>query len=363
MQAFINPYLFMLARPPHQVVWDYLHHTQFELDLPHCQRLALLIANPALFDKAHSIDKAFLEANLFTGTPIASIEWKWDELSKIFHIGTKNLPQNHIPQSIQEWSVHYLAHCNEVLATPAPLDTRFECAAQVLIELPTCEPHTSLSGSLSDALINRKTSRSFTERQLSLSQLSSLLYLSLGHLHERTDQTHSALPKGFEARRSSPSGGGLNACEGYVYAKHVHGLKPGFYAYHSAAHALSFVSALPPEPLGQLLCGQHFINRLPAGLFITCRLDKLWWKYEHSRAYRMAYVEAGHISQTFQLIATLLGLNTWLTGAFTDDRVEALLGLHNSPEQPLFFVGCGHGDGHVQCDELMALIKTQGTQA
>lgn len=82
MQAFINPYLFMLARPPHQVVWDYLHHTQFELDLPHCQRLALLIANPALFDKAHSIDKAFLEANLFTGTPIASIEWKWDELSK-----------------------------------------------------------------------------------------------------------------------------------------------------------------------------------------------------------------------------------------------------------------------------------------
>lgn len=39
MQAYINPYLFILARTPHQVVWDYLHHAQFELDLAHCQHL------------------------------------------------------------------------------------------------------------------------------------------------------------------------------------------------------------------------------------------------------------------------------------------------------------------------------------
>ena len=362
MQAYINPYLFILARTPHQVVWDYLHHTQFELDLAHCQRLAQLIAYPALFDKTHLIDQAFLSAKLFTATPLSAPEWKWDELSKIFHIGTKNLPQEHVPQTTQEWSVQYLAHCNEVLATPAPPATRIEYDADTLIHLPACQSHTCVPGSLSEALINRKTCRSFTASSLSLSQISSLLYLSLGHLRERKHQADAALAKGFDARRSSPSGGGLNACEGYLYARHVDGLEPGCYAYHSDLHALSFVSALPAEPLGQLLSGQHFINDLPVGLFITCRLDKLWWKYEHSRAYRMAYVEAGHISQTFQLIATLLGLNTWLTGALTDDRVEALLGLQDTPEQPLFFVGCGYGDGSVQCEELIALIKTQGTQ-
>lgn len=362
MQAYINPYLFILARTPYQVVWDYLHHTQFELDLSHCQRLAQLIACPALFDKTHTIDQAFLDAKLFTETPIAPTEWKWDELSKIFHIGTKNLPQEHVPQTIHEWSVQYLAHCNEVLATPVPPASRIEYARKVLIHLPACQPHTCVNGTLSQALITRKTSRSFTVNSLSLNQISSLLYLSLGHLRERKHQPDAALAKGFEARRSSPSGGGLNACEGYLYARHVDGLAPGLYAYHGELHALSFVNALPAEPLGQLLSGQHFINNLPAGLFLTCRLDKLWWKYEHSRAYRMAYVEVGHISPTFQLIATLLGLGTWLTGALTDDRIETLLELQGRPEQPLFFVGCGYGDGSVQCEELLALIKTQGTQ-
>jgi SagB-type dehydrogenase family enzyme len=142
--------------------------------------------------------------------------------------------------------------------------------------------------------------------------------------------------------------------------QNVIGLKPGCYAYHPSEHALSFVNPLPNQPLGQLLCGQHFINNLPVGLFITCRFDKLWWKYEHSRAYRMAYIEAGHISQTFQLVATSLGLNTWLTGALTDEQVEALLGLENSAEQPLFFVGCGQSNGQVMCKELKALLSDRG---
>ena len=125
---------------------------------------------------------------------------------------------------------------------------------------------------------------------------------------------------------------------------------------------MSFVNPLPSRPLGQLLCGQHFINNLPVGLFITSRFDKLWWKYEHSRAYRMSYVEAGHISQTFQLVATSLGLNTWLTGALTDDQVETLLGLNDSAEQPLFFVGCGKSNGDVMCKELKALMSHQVSQ-
>lgn len=358
---YINPYLFILARPPHQIIWNYLNHTQFELDLEYSKRLTQLIANPELFDNKNPIDKDFFDAQLITAELITPIEWQWDELSKIFHIGTKNLPQEQTPQNVHEWATQYLAHCDEVLTTPTPLPNRPRPAPLDLIPLPICAPEHALNGSLASALINRKTARSFTELSLSLSDISTLLYLSLGYLNERKDDVNPTIPQGLEARRSSPSGGGLNACEGYLYVQHVYDLEPGLYAYHSDLHALSFVSPLPTEPLGQLLSGQHFINRLPAGLFITSRFDKLWWKYEHSRAYRMAYVEAGHISQTFQLVATQLGLNTWLTGALTDARVEALLGLENSPEQPLFFVGCGLGDGQVQCEELLALINRQGT--
>ena len=106
-----------------------------------------------------------------------------------------------------------------------------------------------------------------------------------------------------------------------------------------------------------MLGGQHFINNLPLGVFITARFDRLWWKYEHSRAYRMAFIEAGHLSQTFQLVATTLGLNTWLTGAFADAQVETLLGIAGSAEQPLFFVGCGESDGHAMCQEMRDLLS------
>ena len=71
----------------------------------------------------------------------------------------------------------------------------------------------------------------------------------------------------------------------------------------------------------------------------------------------MALVEAGHVSQTFQLVATALGLRTWLTGALADSQVEALLQLQNSAEEPLFFVGCGESDGQAMCQEIQDLLR------
>jgi hypothetical protein len=46
----------------------------------------------------------------------------------------------------------------------------------------------------------------------------------------------------------------------------------------------------------------------------------------------------------------------------TDNQVEALLGLEDSAEQPLFFVGCGQSDGQVMCMELKALLNAQGQE-
>ncbi|MFL1515754.1 SagB/ThcOx family dehydrogenase [Pseudomonas prosekii] len=356
----INPHLFMLPRTPGQIVWDYRNHKQFELNLEYSTRLAQLIDNPRAFDTNNIIDTQFLNTGILITSTQRAIEWGWDELSKIFHIGTKNIPCEYTPKNIHEWSRHYLDHCNEVLASSGSGADNTRHATGKLIALPA--PARLPEGYLADALVNRKTCRSFTGDAVSLDHLSTLLYLSLGHLKEREDDLDDSVADGLGARRSSPSGGGLNACEGFVHVQNVECLEPGLYAYHAADHALSFVNPLPVAPLGQLLCGQHFINNLPVGLFISARFDKLWWKYQHSRAYRMAYVEAGHISQTFQLVATSLGLGTWLTGALKDDQVEALLGLEDNAEQPLFFVGCGRSDGQVMCKELKALLNQRQQQ-
>jgi SagB-type dehydrogenase family enzyme len=351
----INPYLFILPRPPGQVVWNYKNHTQHELDLNYASRLAQLINNPELFDTHNIIDTQLLSADILTVSKIDNPQWGWDELSKIYHIGTQNIPCEHAPQNIHEWSRLYLAHCNEVLASPAPATNRPTLESGQRIALPA--PRVLSDDSLGNVLLQRKTCRSYTGATIALIDVGTLLYLSLGYLRERDNDRDDSIAQGLSARRSSPSAGGLNACEGFLLVQNVEDLEPGIYAYHPADHTLSRVNPLPEPALGQLLGGQHFIDNLPLGLFITARFDQLWWKYEHSRAYRMAFVEAGHLSQTFQLVATALGLNTWLTGAFADQQVERLLNIEGSAEQPLFFVGCGQSDGQVMCREMRDLLR------
>ncbi len=355
----INPYLFILPRTPGLIVWNYKDHVQHELDLGYATRLAKLISNPNAFDNCNIIDTQLLNAGILTTSKIDSPTWGWDELSKIYHIGTQNIPCEHPPQNIQEWSSQYLSHCNEVLNKPCPEEERHTLAADQRIALPA--PGVLTDTRLGSVLLQRKTCRSYTGEAITLNDLATLLYLSLGFLHEREHDRDDNIAAGLDARRSSPSGGGLNACEGFVLAQNVSGLEPGIYAYHPAEHCLSLINPLPEAALGHLLGGQHFINNLPLGLFITARFDKLWWKYEHSRAYRMAFVEAGHLSQSFQLVATALGFGTWLTGAFADEQVETLLKIAGSAEQPLFFVGCGASDGQAMCEEIQALLQEAST--
>ncbi|MNY40178.1 Nitroreductase family protein [compost metagenome] len=76
---------------------------------------------------------------------------------------------------------------------------------------------------------------------------------------------------------------------------------------------------------------------------MSSRFDKLWWKYPHSRAYRSALMDVGHLSQTFNLVATAHNLNTWLTGYFIDDLLNKLIKIDGFKEHSLFVVAGGHG--------------------
>ncbi|NWA01154.1 SagB family peptide dehydrogenase [Pseudomonas gingeri] len=190
---------------------------------------------------------------------------------------------------------------------------------------------------------------------MSRKDLGTLLYLSLGYLKEREGDCAPTTPQAFKDRRSSPSGGGLNCTEGYVYIRNVEGIGSGFYYYHPDKHALIFIKCID-DPLATLLQEQHFIGNLPFGIFITSRFDKMWWKYPHSQGYRVALLEAGHVSQTFQLTATALGFKTWITAALTERKIEQALNLSDLCEQPLLFVGAGYSNGEALCDELRELL-------
>jgi SagB-type dehydrogenase family enzyme len=65
------------------------------------------------------------------------------------------------------------------------------------------------------------------------------------------------------------------------------------------------------------------------------------WKYQLGRAYRVVVAEAGHICQTFCLVATWLGLAPFCTMAFEDSRLEELLGIDGVTESIIYVAGVG----------------------
>ena len=64
-------------------------------------------------------------------------------------------------------------------------------------------------------------------------------------------------------------------------------------------------------------------------------------KYDDETTYRTLWLDAGHLAQTFCLLATARGLGPFTTAAIQDSYIEKLLGLDGIHEFPLYLCGAG----------------------
>ena len=70
-------------------------------------------------------------------------------------------------------------------------------------------------------------------------------------------------------------------------------------------------------------------------------LQRVGWKYESPRAFRVVCQDVGHLSQTFYLVAAWLGLGAFVTGALRDEILEDRIGLDYRQEPVLLVNGVG----------------------
>lgn len=346
----ISENCFFIAMNNSLICWDFKNHKQYELSRDHADRLIHLIYGKDHRELNDNLTGDLKRCKIFMDDVDHNLDWGWDVLSRIFHYGTKDIPIEKQPSSKKEWALQYLEHCNSVLNKKIqPKNAKINDSG---IALPI--PRSTFAA---DKIFRKRaTVRDFQRSAISLADLAEILQHTLGFVESRTSYNVKEEENEYSRRRATPSVGGLNATEGYVYVQNVDSLKAGIYYYDPHRHQLHWRSALP-YALGDLLSGQHFANDIPAGLFLSCRFDKLWWKYEHSRAYRMALIEVGHAAQTFQLAATDRGMSTWLTGALNEKDIEPLLMVDNPSEQVLFFVACGYGNGNATPSCLRALMS------
>lgn len=333
----INPYLFFLIQDGNILLWDYKNHQQFEITIEYFQRLLELSDGSPVTDSP--VDQELLQAKALTSNTVQT-PWEWDIVSQIFHIGTQDIPVLVNIESPEESTKGYIENCE---ASEVNLSKLYTEKPGPVITLPSYDLSIFEHENFLTVLKKRMTCRSFDNRPITLQELSSLLSVTFGETHGQWEQLDKLNLKQTGIRKTSPSGGALQSSEAYILALNIQGLQRGIYHYRSHQHVLSLVNPALPDNLGAILFGQHFAEELGVGIFITTRFDKLWAKYPHSRAYRVALLDIGHLSQTFQLCATAMGLDPWLTAAFIDTEVNQLLHIDNTSEQAMFFVGAGYG--------------------
>ena len=200
--------------------------------------------------------------------------------------------------------------------------------SELQVKLP--RPKKSGTMSVEEAISGRKSVRSYHDSQLTLKEVSQLLWACGGKLSDGVTS----------ATGTYPSAGGVYPMEMYVVAGEVESLDPGIYKYVSDDHILEMLAAGDfRQTLAQTAVGQRFVREAPMSVILAARIKKTERVYGKERGTRYVHMEAGHAAQNVYLQAEALGLATVAVGAFIDEGVVKLLKIEGVA--PLYIMPVG----------------------
>jgi SagB-type dehydrogenase family enzyme len=226
---------------------------------------------------------------------------------------------------------------DQQLTAAAPMPAQFKSYGKCpLILLPRASQRVDMP--LIDALVARRTHRSFEERSISVDHLSTVLHYTFA-----PQRFVNASLFGTLQMKTSPSAGSRHEAECYVVPMRVDGVPAGIYHYDGLRHALEQVcDELEPDYLSHLVYGQEPFLSSAFICFTTAVAGRLAWKYRHPRAYRLWMMDAGHYGQTFALVSTALGLGAFQSVAFRDSALEEILALDPNQEFGVYALAAGY---------------------
>ncbi len=189
------------------------------------------------------------------------------------------------------------------------------------IALPA--PKTVGTLSCEETLAKRRSHREFSNKPLSLEQISQLCWAAQGITEKKS---------GF---RTAPSAGGLFPVTVFVLDAE------GMFAYFPAEHVLrqTLKGDLRPK-LRKAAYNQAWVEDAPLMLIIAVDMGKTAIKYG-AKAERYCWIEVGHVGQNVLLQATAMELAAVPVGGFEEQRVSTLLSL---PEtlRPVYLIPLGY---------------------
>jgi len=197
------------------------------------------------------------------------------------------------------------------------------------VKLPQAETKGKVS--VEEALSKRQSHRMFSNKALTLEQLTQILWSAQG------------TPQKGGMKRTAPSAGATYPLEVFVAVGKgaVTGLEEGIYHYIPAEHALEQTGEGDlRSKVSDAALGQEFLAQAPVAILIAADYSRTKGRYG-ARGERYVHMEAGHVGQNVYLQAEALGLGTVAVGAFQDEQVSKVFALPANVE-PLYLMPVGY---------------------
>lgn len=188
-------------------------------------------------------------------------------------------------------------------------------------------PSPAVTGKLSveEAILERRSVRSYRDEALSLAEVSNLLWAASGITADW-------------GGRAAPSAGALYPLDVYLVAGQVEGLAEGIYEYIPEEHSLiKRVEGDKRRALQAVSLMQSSVKSAPVSIVLCAEYGRIKPRYR-DRAKRYTKIEVGHIGQNIYLQAESLGLATVAIGAFVDSGVKKVLAVD---QEPLYIMPVG----------------------
>ena len=193
------------------------------------------------------------------------------------------------------------------------------------IELP--EPRLESETSLEEAILKRRSIRSYKDEDMTLEQLSQILWSAQGVTSE-------------SGKRTAPSAGMTYPLELYVLVRRVESLTPAIDQYIPEDHSLNTIKTA--DNFNQLIQGavNQEVGRGSINIVISADFSRTTSTYGE-RGKSFVYLEAGHAAQNIYLQVAALDLGCVVVGAFDEENVKSVLSLPKEHE-PIYIIPVGY---------------------
>jgi SagB-type dehydrogenase family enzyme len=194
-----------------------------------------------------------------------------------------------------------------------------------VIELPEASKDVIKKSNIYDCIWERESRRKFTDKEISLEELSYLLWATQG--------VRKSLYNNKITLRTVASGGARQPFETYLVIYNVTGLEAGIYRYQALTHSLVYLHT------EENLSGKVIEASLDQQFAGNCAVCFIWstipyrceWRYT-TESKKIIAQDSGHLCQNLYLAAESIECGTCAIGAYDQKKMDELIRLDGVDE-------------------------------